>query len=118
MFQLGAMLIGLVSGFLGGLLGVGGGILMVPMFRMLAGIDMQKAVGTSLAIMAPMAFMGAVTKARAGHWDFTSFAWAVALAIAGGVLGAAYGNSLRSETLEKVFGAFLIAVGVYMLVRK
>lgn len=115
MVQLAAMLIGLASGFLGGLVGVGGGIIMVPLFRLAAGIDMQKAVGTSLAIMAPMAVVGAYTKARSGNWDFTSFIWAVGLAMVGGWLGATYGNSLRSETLQKAFGAILILVGCKML---
>jgi len=118
MAQLGAMLIGLSSGFLGGLIGVGGGIIMVPLFRLVAGLDMQKAVGTSLAIMAPMAIVGALTKARSGHWDAGSFLWAVGLAMAGGWLGATYGNSLRSELLQKIFAAFLVGVGVYMFFKK
>ena len=115
MNQLAAMLIGLSSGFLGGLVGVGGGIIMVPLFRLAAGMDMQKAVGTSLAIMAPMAIIGAWTKAKAGNWDATAFVWAVGLAMAGGWLGATYGNSLRSELLQKIFGFVLVLVGCRML---
>lgn len=118
MAQLGAMLIGLSSGFLGGLIGVGGGIIMVPLFRLAAGMDMQKAVGTSLAIMAPMAIVGALTKARSGHWDAASFIWAVGLAMVGGWLGATYGNSLRSEMLQKIFAVFLVGVGIYMFFKK
>lgn len=115
MTQFLSMLIGLASGFLGGLVGVGGGIIMVPLFRLVAGLDMQKAVGTSLAIMAPMAVVGAFTKAKDGHWDLNSFLWAVALAMVGGWLGATYGNSLRSEMLQRIFGVVLILVGCRML---
>ncbi len=118
MAQLGAMLIGLASGFLGGLIGVGGGIIMVPLFRLAGGLDMQKAVGTSLAIMAPMAVVGALTKARSGNFDAASFMWAVGLAMVGGWLGATYGNSLRSELLQKIFAVFMVGVGVYMFFKK
>lgn len=118
MAQLGAMLIGLTSGFLGGLVGVGGGIVMVPLLRLAAGLDMQKAVGTSLAIMAPMAIVGAMTKARSGNFDASSFIWAVGLAMVGGWLGATYGNSLRSEMLQKIFAVFLVGAGIYMFFKK
>ena len=107
-----ASLIGVAAGGMSGLLGVGGGIVMVPMFRSLLRMPMKSATGTSLACVGFFAVPGTITHALQGGID-----WRVALLLTVGVipaapLGSKVAMSLSDEKLRRVFGAFLAAVAV------
>jgi len=104
--------IGAVAGAMSGLLGVGGGIVMVPMFRSFLGLPMKAATGTSLACVGFFALPGTVTHALQGGID-----WRVALLLTLGVvpaapLGSRIALSLSDEKLRRVFGLFLGAIAV------
>lgn len=105
---------GLAAGVLSGLLGVGGGIVLVPML-LLAGYTQHEAHATSLAAIIPIAAAGAITFAVAGEVD----PW-IAVALAGGsLLGAPLGAKImlaaRETTLRLSFGLLTIAIALRML---
>jgi uncharacterized membrane protein YfcA len=105
------MTIGAVIGVLTGFLGVGGGFMIVPALVFLAGIDTASAIGASLAIIALNSFGGLL-----GHLDAVAGLWRDALlyllaAVGGMLAGARLGTTLPERTLQKGFGALVLAVG-------
>lgn len=112
---LGVAATGLVAGVLSGLLGVGGGIIMVPLLVMIASYRQHNAHATSLAAIIPIAAVGAARFAAADTIDYRI---AVLLA-AGTLVGAPVGARLLARTpensLKLLFGLLMIAVAVQML---
>jgi uncharacterized membrane protein YfcA len=105
---------GLVAGIFSGLLGVGGGIVLIPLL-VLMGFPQHEAHATSLAAIAPIAAVGAFQFAVGGEVDYGI---AVALA-AGALLGAPLGARVMAGVSEPVlrvaFGALMIGSGVVLL---
>jgi len=104
------LLIGAVGGFMAGLFGVGGGVVMVPLLVMFAKLTQRIAAGTSLAVIIPTALAGSLSYAIDGNVD-----WLAALIIAAGSIGGAQIgtyllNKLRQRTLVYSFVAFQAAV--------
>jgi uncharacterized membrane protein YfcA len=104
------VLIGLAAGFLSGLFGVGGGILIVPALMLLVSFDQRIAAGTSLAAIVPMSVVGVVSYAVGGSVDWV----AAALLAAGAIVGAQVGSHLLSRLPRRAlrwgFIAFLLVV--------
>lgn len=109
-------IIGAAAGVLSGLLGVGGGVIMVPALVM-TGFTQHRAQTTSLAAIVPIAIVGAILFGAAANVDVPA---AIALAI-GSLLGVRGGallmHRLSEVVLTRVFAAFLIVVAITMLVR-
>lgn len=108
--------VGLVAGFLSGLFGVGGGILIVPALVLVLKFDQRLAHGTSLAAVLPIALSSMTSYAVADKID-----WPVALflaigALAGAVLGTHFLHKLPHDVLALGFSLLLIATAVRMLV--
>lgn len=113
----GLVLIGLLSGTLAGLLGVGGGVVMVPAMILLFGIPAAIAKGTSLAVIVPTSVVATQRNLRNGNADLRS---AAAVGLAG--IASAYGGSKISVGLDErlsnaLFAALLTFVAVRMFVR-
>jgi uncharacterized membrane protein YfcA len=109
--------IGVVGGLLSGLLGVGGGVVMVPLLVLWAGYRQREAHAVSLGAIIPISIAGILTFGIAGRVH-----WLDALALAlGAVVGARLGASLLARSDERVlrivFGCFLVAAAVAMAVR-
>ena len=107
--------VGLGIGTLSGLLGVGGGIFLVPILTGYFLVDQHKAHGTSLAVVVPTGIMGAIVYGYNGSMDLSL---AAKLAV-GGVIGAALGarlmKKLPAAQLKRLFGVMLILVGIRMV---
>ena len=109
------VLIGLAAGFLSAVLGVGGGIVVVPLL-LLAGFEIRAATATSLGAIAITAAAGAVVYAVHGDVE-PVYAALVGIPAAGGVvLGTALQQRVPVRTLSYLFAALLAGIGVYMLV--
>ncbi|HZU20099.1 MAG TPA: sulfite exporter TauE/SafE family protein [Gaiellaceae bacterium] len=110
--------IGVLGGLLSGLLGVGGGIVMVPLLVLWAGFAQRDAHATSLAAIIPISIAGIATFGAAGEVRVGA---AVALA-AGSMAGARGGTALLTRlderALKLVFGAFLLGVAILIEVRR
>lgn len=110
--------IGAIAGFVSGLLGVGGGIVMVPAFTVALGMPLRRALGTSLVVIVVLAIPGTIV-----HWALGNIDWAIFLALALGVvpgarIGAKVALGVRERTLRILVGVFLFSVAVLYGVRE
>jgi uncharacterized protein len=103
---------GLVAGFFSGLLGVGGGIVMVPVMSGILGMPLKRALGTSLVIIGFMVIPGTVVHAALGHINWTIFLWLAIGVIPGAAIGSRWAVRARERTLRMVVAWFLIAVSL------
>ena len=115
------LLTGAVAGLLAGLLGIGGGLVIVPALAWLfalQGFDpatlMHFAVGTSLAVIVPTAMSSLWAHQRRGSVDWTAVRRLVPGLVLGGLAGAALARVTSSSGLAVVFGLFEIAVGLQL----
>lgn len=111
-----AAFVGLAAGLLGALCGVGGGIVMVPAFVGLLGMDHKRAVATSMAVIIVTAITATLNNARANNlidWKLVA-ATGVAAAIAAW-FGSDLMRSLGNQTLTRIFGCLLVVFGARML---
>ncbi|WP_395717352.1 sulfite exporter TauE/SafE family protein [Prosthecobacter sp.] len=109
--------IGIVSGVIAALCGVGGGVVMVPAFVFLLKLPQKTAVATSLAIIIPTALMATTQNARSGFVD-----WKIAIvtAISASLFayfGAGWLKTMSNETLTRIFGVILVVFGLRMLLQ-
>lgn len=109
--------IGAAGGLASGLLGVGGGIVMVPLLVAAAGLGQREAHATSLAAIVPVALAGAATFAAAGHIEGGPAILLAAGALAGAPVGARILAAADETALRLGFGLFAIAVGIVLLWR-
>jgi uncharacterized membrane protein YfcA len=105
---------------LAGLTGVGGGLLLVPLMVGLLAVAQHQAHGTSLAVIFPIALIGAITYAIHGH-IVGHVDWELILGLAlGGVVGVVLGARLMmrvpARQLRQIFGFFLVVVGIFMII--
>ena len=111
------MLIGFFGGTLGSLLGVGGGILVVPALVLALGVEQKVAQGTSLAMMVPMALM-ATWRYHANPKIELDWGVIIILSVCA-VIGANVGSSvvdyMSPKVLKRLFGIFVIAAGAKMI---
>lgn len=108
--------LGLVAGFLSGLFGVGGGILIVPILVLLLGMDQRLAHGTSLAAVLPIAVSGVIGFALDGSVDWPATLFLVIGAMAGAVVGTHALHVLPVKALGYTFAAVLLASAVRLVV--
>lgn len=99
--------IGLVAGGLSGLLGIGGGVVMVPAFVQLAGIEVKAAIATSLVCVGAFAVPGTVTHVVLDHVDWRVVAALVAGVIPGARVGAALTIRATDRRLRVTVASFL-----------
>jgi hypothetical protein len=109
--------IGLGGGLLSGLLGVGGGVVMVPLLVLWAGYAQRDSHAMSLGAIIPISIAGIATYGVAGevhYWDAIGLA---AGSVVGAQIGARFLVTLDERLLKVVFGAFLVGVAVLLGVR-
>ncbi|MGZ8630232.1 MAG: sulfite exporter TauE/SafE family protein [Actinomycetota bacterium] len=104
--------IGLVAGFVSGLLGIGGGLVMVPMLAGWLGMPLKRALGTSLLAIVALVIPGTIVHAALGHIDWTLFLVVTLGAVPGARLGASLALGARERTLRLLVGGFLLIVAV------
>lgn len=108
--------LGLLTGFLAGMLGIGGGIIVIPALVMLFGFSQQAAQGTSLAMMLPpVGILAVISYYKAGHVDLKIAAILAVVFIIGSVFGSKLAVKIPQDVLKKIFGGFLLLVAIKML---
>jgi uncharacterized membrane protein YfcA len=113
------LLLGLAAGILSGLVGIGGGILIVPALVFLFGFSQQQAQGTTLALLVPpIGILAAWTYYKHGFVDIKVAAIIAAGFIVGSFLGARYTTGISNDILGKIFGVFLVLIGMKMIFGK
>jgi len=107
--------IGLIAGIASGLLGVGGGIVMVPLLATFAGFAQHRAHATSLAAIVPIAAVGATTFAIAGEIDYPIAGLLALGSLVGAPLGARFMARSSEGVLTTMFGILMIGVAIQLL---
>jgi uncharacterized membrane protein YfcA len=112
------VLLGICAGILSGLLGLGSGIILIPTLVLICSFEQKNAQGMALAIMVPMALVGALR-----YWKNPAIEMNVAVigliilgALAGALVGTELMAQLPSHILRKIFAVVLIIVAVKMLI--
>jgi len=116
------IIIGLSAGILSGLVGVGGGIIMVPLFVLFLGLTQHNAQGLSLAVMLPPVTFLAVynyhTAGTGGNIDWRIAVTVSILFIIGGFIGSKIALQIDQRMLRKIFGVFMLLVAVKLIFTK
>jgi uncharacterized membrane protein YfcA len=110
--------IGVSGGFLGGVAGLGGGIVMIPLMTTFARLTQHRAHGTSLVAVVFTGAMGAVTYFLHGTVDWRAALVLAVSAIVTARLGALFAHSLPERKLKKAFGVFLICVSLFLIAKR
>ena len=112
------MCIGLTAGVLSGLIGIGGGIIMVPLL-LLMGFTQQQAQGTSLAaLLPPVTLLAVLNYHKAGFIDWR-FAIIISLVfVVGGYFGSKLAIHIDQKILKRVFAVTLLVIGGFLLFEK
>lgn len=110
------ILIGVLAGTLSGLVGIGGGIVIVPALVYLLGFSQKTAQGTSLGlILLPVGIFGVLQYYKQGHIDL-NVVWMLAIGfVIGGWLGGKIAVNLPQDTVKKIFAVLMILIAVKML---
>jgi hypothetical protein len=110
------IMVGLAAGMLSGLVGVGGGIIIVPALVYFIGFSQKTAQGTSLAlIMLPVGIFGVLHYYKQGHVDYKIVGLLAIGFLAGSFFGSKIAMSISQETLKKVFAVLMIIIAIKML---
>src|SRR5437016_9945508 len=105
------VILGLAAGTLSGLIGIGGGVIIVPTLVFLFKMSQHMAQGTTLAVLVPpVGFLAAWMYYRNGYVDLRVAALICAGFFVGGLAGAHWANRLSNVVLERVFGAALLVI--------
>jgi uncharacterized protein len=111
------VMIGLIVGSVSGMLGIGGGVLLVPALVWLCRFEPAKAAGTSLAILIPPIGLPAAIKAfNEKRVDLEAALWIAGAFTVGAYLGASFVSRVPEFTLRLMFGTLMIYVGVRFLI--
>jgi len=110
------ILLGVCAGLVSGTLGLGSGTVLIPSLVLLCGFGQKSAQGTALAVMVPMALLGALRYWKNPEIDMNIviIAFIVVGALAGTLAGTELAARLPSHTLRKIFAIFLAIVAVRM----
>ncbi len=109
-------LFGLLAGALGGLMGVGGGILLVPLLVHMLGAGQHEAQGTSLAFVTVTAVVAAALYFHQGNLDVALALYLSLGAVVGVLIGAALARRMTARRLRQAFGVLILATAVRILV--
>ena len=113
------VLIGLAAGVFGGMVGLGGGVIMIPAMIYILGVTQTTAQGTSLAVMLPpVGIMAAMNYYKAGQINI-KYAIIIALAFTvGGYFGSKIALNIPVATVRKIFAVTLFAIAIQMFFKK
>ena len=111
------VLVGLAAGFIAGMLGVGGGVLIVPGLALFAGLSQLHAEATSLVAIVPTAIVGAWRQDRYGNVRRKDALALGALSVAGAAGGVALANALSGPALRDAFAALMLVVAAQLVRR-
>jgi uncharacterized membrane protein YfcA len=113
------ILLGLIAGVLSGLIGIGGGVIIVPALVFLFGLSQHQAQGTTLALLVPpIGILAAWTYYKEGYVDIRIAAFVAVGFLVGSLFGAKLSTGLSNVVLEKVFGIALLLIAIKMIFAK
>lgn len=113
------IVIGIITGAMAGMLGIGGAIIMIPALVYFMGFSQQMAQGTSLAVMLPpIGILAAYNYYKAGQVDIKIALILAVTFLAGSYFGSKWALNIPQAVLKKIFGVLLLLVAAKMLLSK
>jgi len=110
------VLLGLIAGIASGLIGIGGGLIIIPALIFCFGLSQHQAQGTALALMVPpIGILAAWVYYKQGYVNLKMASFICLGFLFGGLLGARMAAFLPSKVLERIFGAALFLISLKML---
>ncbi|MCX5748999.1 MAG: sulfite exporter TauE/SafE family protein [Candidatus Saganbacteria bacterium] len=106
-----------MAGLISGLVGVGGGIVMVPAMVILLKMNQHETQGTSLFAIIPTAAVGAATYAVSGYLNVGVALWVAIGSFAGAYFGSSFANKISEKNLKIIYVLFLMVVGIKFLIK-
>jgi len=111
-------MVGILAGTLGGLVGIGGGVIIVPLLVLAFKFTQHQAQGTTLALMIPpIGILAAAAYYKQDYVDIRAAALIAAGFFVGGLLGSKIAIGLPNTVLEKIFGGMLLVIGLKMILK-
>ncbi len=115
-YIIGILAVGLLAGFLSSLVGIGGGVVVVPALVLIFGISQKTAQGTTLAMLSfPVALVGAYNYYKAGNVDWKIAAMLALTFMVGGFLGSKLVVGLDISIVKKIFAVMMLVVALKYL---
>ena len=113
---LGLLAVGLTAGMLSSMVGIGGGVVIVPCLVIIFAMGQKMAQGTSLAmLLPPIGVLAVINYYKAGYIDFKVSGILCIAFIAGSYFGSKIALNLQESTLKRIFGVFLMILAVKYL---
>ena len=110
------LVVGVAAGILSGIVGIGGGIVIVPALIYFLGFSQKMAQGTSLAILLlPIGLLGVIQFYKAGYVDIRVTAVIALAFFIGSYFGSRIALTVSQETLKRIFAVLLLVMAVKML---
>lgn len=110
------MLIGILTGFFSGIvsgMGIGGGAILIPVLTIFMDASQKMAQGINLTYFIPTAIVAVFVHLKSGALDLKTAALLGASGLPGAALGALVAGRLSGDILRRMFGVFLLLVGIY-----
>lgn len=113
------LLLGLLVGILSGIVGIGGGIFIIPALVYFFHMDQHKAQGTSLgALLAPIGILAFWEYYKVGNADLKAAALIAFGFLIGGYFGGRWAQHIPDLIMRRVFGTFLVIIGIRLLLER
>ncbi len=113
------IVLGIIAGLLSGLIGIGGGVIIVPALLFIFGFSQHQAQGTTLALLVPpIGILAAWTYFRQGYVDLRAALFICIGFILGSFLGAKFATNISNIVLERIFGIILFMISLKMIFAK
>lgn len=110
------LVVGLAAGFLSGMVGIGGGIIIVPVLVYFLGFTQHQAQGTVLFMfLLPIGILGVMNYHKQGYVDYKTALIICTTFVFGSYFGSKLSISLDQKMVKQIFGAIIILLGAKML---
>ncbi|MBN8691739.1 MAG: sulfite exporter TauE/SafE family protein [Bacteroidetes bacterium] len=110
------LLVGLLAGILSGMVGIGGGIIIVPVLVYFLQFSQHKAQGTTLFMfLLPIGILGVMNYYKAGYVDFKTAIIIGSTFVIGSYFGSKWSISLDQKTVKQIFGVIIVLLGLKMV---
>ena len=111
--------VGLLAGFLSGMVGIGGGIIIVPVLVYFLGFSQHQAQGTTLFMfLLPIGILGVMNYHKQGYVDYKTALIICTTFVFGSYFGSKLAISIDQKVIKQIFGAIIILLGIKMLMGK
>ncbi|MDD7457474.1 MAG: sulfite exporter TauE/SafE family protein [Clostridia bacterium] len=109
------VIVGGVSGLVGGLFGAGGGMLVVPTLTTINDFDARRAHATAILAVLPLTIASSIVYSSNGYFDLNVFTYVVIGSVIGGLIGQKLLRNLSCDVLSLTFNGLMIFAGVQMI---